>query len=480
MPKSKIREIAFISLPIVFLGGFGWWANGRQQQRATRENGPYRTRLVSIEDLPLTPFERWQGFDSKVRIVATDDGKLQNAAGIEVSDRRTLFGELSLVGNSGAQIPMKNLDVGLPDVAVQGYGAQTTGKNDFNALQLYENSRFRSEKENLVTTLLVNSQSISGGIARIKGNVSVQREIIIPKAFIGKPPAGVKPMLNYEKTWALESRPLEINRVLRPTMAPIDDIKPRASSQVIHLRPRDAAGGEDTVVLTDFDVSGIAENAGSGWRMVTEHIETDQGEVVWKDYLQSPSLREGKFTGSYFFNLARIPLEKGRLTLKAWVSYRDSWPLAHSVVVREKPHKIVPHKLELKSVRLLNYSAKPEIEVQVRYLGSLPVEDENNAKMGYLNTYSRRRDVPPRTPGTERLISEWSQHLEYSNGQKQWYPQFVGYPEVHPKSNNIFCIYYPLPAMNKWQPGKTARFKAQIGIESDGFLDIDLPITKPK
>src|SRR4028118_139112 len=98
MSRLKLREILLISMPLVLLGGFGWWSDVRQTQRVERASGAYRTRLVSLEDLPLTPFERWQGFDSKTRIVATDDGAPNLPAEVRLTGRRALESEMFLTG----------------------------------------------------------------------------------------------------------------------------------------------------------------------------------------------------------------------------------------------------------------------------------------------------------------------------------------------------------------------------------------------
>ena len=480
MAKSKIREIALISLPIVFLGGFGWWANGRQQQRAARENGPYRTRLVSVEDLRLTPFERWQGFDSKVRIVATDDGKPELPAGVKLSDRRSLFGHMFLVAKSGGQFPLDASDVGLRDVYVQGYGARTTGQKKYNALQLFGNSRFRSEQENLATVFLVNSHA-NGGVTRLKGSLSIQRRLISSPKLAGKRPAVITNFWDSNDVLAFNSRPLQIDRVLRPSNAPIDHQSPKIiSSQLIHIRPYDAAGGDDTVVVAELDVSQIRRKSEINWRDVSSHIESENGETVRSARLQGPEIEYGRTTVKYFFKSSSVPAAKGQLTLKTWLSYQDSWPVFLSVVLRERNADLPPRKLKLLSARLIGAPNEPEVEVRVRYTGSQNVEDENQIEKGYHNILAQRRDIPPRKPGTDRLITHWSQHLVYPNGKEQWHPQNVGYSQVRRESKDIIVVTYPLPAMNKWKPGQSAHFRAQIGIEDDGFLDVDLPIVKAK
>lgn len=482
MAKSKIREIALISLPIVFLGGFGWWANGRQQQRAARENGPYRTRLVSIEDVPLTPFERWQGFDSKVRIVATDDGKPDLPAGINLTGRRSLECEAFLIGDSTNQkikLPISDSGIGNDGISDEYPGA---------LLRIYDFKASRQESENVGITFLANTSEIVDGKANLSGNLRIEngtyrniRLASVPGFALWREVAG---------TYTFHARSTKIEHSLQRSQHPADQTSPRPlSTQVTHLNPREARSdpmndGNDTLVRAEFDCSKINRKDIVSSRFVDPHLEDEFGKrVELKNgsrpvnvYIGGISVgAEQKVSFDDRLPLGLVPAERGQITLKTWFSYRNSWPTPVSIIVRPRPHTATPNKLKLQSVRLVG----GQVEARVRYVGKLTLQTEQDAPETY-DALSSSSRPDPRAAGTDRLISNYSQHLELPNGKKQWSSQYVGDARAKCKADNSCVVTYPLPALKSWAPGQTARFKAQIGIEDDGFLDIDLPITKPK
>ncbi len=448
MAKSKIREIALISLPIVFLGGFSWWANGRQQQRAARENGPYRTRLVSMEDVPLTPFERWQGFDSKVRIVATDEGKPDLPASFRWGGRRELASDIFLSGKNGAKLP----------VASNGQGdMRPSARNPGALMRILDYDRTRTESENLELTFLADTKAVAGK-AKLQGEIRFE----IPVGFC-------------------TARPLQIERDLRAQNTLINRTAPRfISAQVAHFSPRETAidptgDNGDTFVEAAFDCSAL-KGAMPNAHFANEILEDEFGkEVEELDVNRTAANPAGQITFNDRVKTFSIPASRGQITFKTWFSYCDSWPTLVSVVVRLRPHTATPRKLMLQSVRL----AGSNVEARVRYTGNLPLGTEQSAVRQDVSTFIGDRPAP-RAAGTDRLLSNWSQHLEFAGGKKQWSGQYVGDARAQCKPDNTCVVTYPIPAMKSWLPGQRARFRAQIGIEDDGFLDIDLPIVKAK
>lgn len=458
MAKFKFREIALISLPIVFLGGFGWWANGRQQQRAARENGSYRTRLVSIEDVPLTPFERWQGFDSKVRIVATDDGKPDVPDGVTLDGKRQLRDKIFLVGDK----------VKLP---VSSYGQGTMRPDAHNPGALVGILGFqqtRKELENIELVLLANTKAVPGK-ARLQGDVYAQMGAYGPKP---------------NQIGDYNARPAKVDKALRASITPLDATVRRApkllSTQVAHMTPRETAKSPlgdngDTSVSAKFDCSALKTKFPT-FHFADSRLEDEFGKTVEQLNINGmASLPDGTVTIGDLVKTFQIPANRGQITFKTWFSYSDSWPTPVSIIVRPRPKAPhPPRKLKLQSVRLMG----SDVEVRVRYIGALPLETEQNAAKEY-NVVAEEMKPAPRGIGVDRLISDYFQHLEYAGGKTQWSGQYVGDARADCAPDKTCIVTYPVPAMRSWYPGQTAHFRAQIGIEDDGFLDIDLPITKP-
>ena len=482
MFRFKFREIALITVPVLFIGGFGWWANVRQTERTARENGPYRTQLVSIEDLPLTPFERWQGFDAKVRIVATDDGKPALPTGVKLDGRRELDGEIFLVGSS---------DNGETKLPISTSGIGTDGINSRNQgalLRIYDFGKSRQESENLDLTFLADTDAVPGAKVKLQGQARVENGTYRNPKLASV--AGFEVWRGVAGIYTFTARPVEIEHLLLASKKPVDRTAPMLlSTQIARLSPRetatDLAGDNgDTFVEATFDCSALGldkpEFLFAETRFADPILEDEFGKEVEKLHISGASYgRDGQMNFHDRVKTFRIPANRGQIILKTWFSYRDSWPTPVSIVVRPRPHTAAPRKLQLQSAKLVETSGDYSVEARVRYTGALPLETEQNADMQNISVFLNAR-LAPRAAGTDRLLSDWSQHLEFAGGKTQWSDQYVGDARAECDADNACVVTYPIPAMKQWTPGQSARFRAQIGVEDDGFLDIDLPVTRAK
>lgn len=482
MAKFRFREIALISLPVFFIGGFGWWASVRQTARIERESGPYRTRLVSMEDLPVTPFERWQGFDSKVRIVATDAGKPNAQAGVKLGGQRALECEVSLVGNGAegnVKLPISDSGLGPDGVDEEHPGA---------LMRIYDFGKSRQQAENVEMTFLADTSAFVDSQAKLRGNARVENGAYRNPNLANVP--GFVIWHDVADTYTFIANPTPIEHTLAPPAAAVDRSAPQLIfAQITQLRPHEVGAspfndGNDTLVRAQFDCSQLIKDEKINWRFVDPHLEDENGKRVELTYRSIPlniSIGEisvaadKKVSFDERLTLSQVPLARGQITLKTWFSYQDSWPTPVSIVVRPRQKLAqVPRKLQLQSVRLVG----GRVEARVRYIGALPLATEQDARRKY-DALSGEMRAEPRLAGVDRLISDWSQHLEYAGGKKQWSGQYIGDARAECKADKTCVVTYPLPALKRWNFGQSARFKAQIGIEDDGFLDIDLPISKP-
>lgn len=472
MSRLKLREIALISMPLVLIGGFGWWSNVRQTQRAERESGAYRTRLVSIEDLPLTPFERWQGFDSKVRIVATDDGAPNLPTDVKLTGRRALESEIFLIDQGVNKLPVSSNGLGNDGVSGRYPGA---------LLRIYDFAKSRAEAENLEITFLADADAVAGDQARLRGTIAVENGTYEDLSY-AQLSSGFKSWRGRKDLLTFEARPLQIDHPLRASERPVDRTTPRLlSTQVSRLSPRetatDMAGDNgDTFVRATFDCSALPAITPS-FRFADSSLKNEVGKKIEKLHIGGIGTRsDGIVVLDDRIKTLQIPADQGQLTFETWFSYRGSWPVPVSIVVRPRPYKGAPRKLTLQKAEFIDEPGQPRIQVRVRYTGTLSLETEQSVPRQY-DTLTHDMKPVPKHAGIDRLLSNWSQRLEYAGGKTQWSEQYIGDARAECNSDNSCIVTYPLPAVNNWKPGQSARFRAQIGIEDNGFLNVDVPLT---
>ena len=485
MAKFKVREIALLSLPIVAFGAFGWWANSRQTERVERESGPYRTRLISIEEVPLTPFEQWQGFDSKVRILATDDGKPQLPPNVKLSGERALDGQMVLVGETD----QGRVEVPLSGEALVDDGISRVKRDSKRLLRVYGPEIDRHGDDDLELRFLIKSSHFKAGTARLKGWVSAREFIESPTKFYILP-TGVAHWKQFRNKPTYQGVSAQVDHLVTPSpqskSSAIDRRVPKLTgAKIVALSPREAglrAGKGSFYLYANFDCTGLDVNWDSPVVYIDPHLEDDGGrriapiEVMWRGLAHGdPNI----YINSQF-HLPPSLQKRGPVNAKFQVSGYGSWPTPVSVRVPDAPKKVArSRKLKLNGLRLIKSERGYSVQAQVKYTGNLALETEGTAATQW-DEVALRQTLAPREAGTDRLLANYSQHLQFADGKTQWKDKYVRSARAQCAPGNSCTVTYPIPAMNRWQPGQSARFQAQIGIEGDGFLDVDLPISKAR
>jgi hypothetical protein len=177
--------------------------------------------------------------------------------------------------------------------------------------------------------------------------------------------------------------------------------------------------------------------------------------------------KDDKVTISFQIPVDSIPLSAGQLTLKAYVSCNDNWPVAISIVVRTKaeslPPKPSPFTLAKVTFGSNQYDRKvTQVEVLLRYKGRKLLTEGEHSK----------------------IITDWSPRLVDAKGKE--YTEFPTAPNelsgfgssgvTFDTKTKLRRVVYSFPMKTVPRTAGRLTFRAEIGMRGYKFLPVSVVV----
>jgi hypothetical protein len=478
MKRISLKEVLLLILPTLILLSASFWWQKREQRDAVKESGPFRLEVAKVEKVTLTPAEVAEGYDTKFLVTFAYWGK----------------------GSS-----LVHLD--------RSWAAESVSVLKTNLLERNE-KKWRPVSAEVFPAVRTEGYYMSPEIGKM------QTALLLPLSKLPNKDLQVQFFLNGHS--GLPSSPILSTTLSVPVRkageaAPIPQVSRECSLlfqsvRVDHLRPvtqlstRGKLGVDRTV---EFEVktqrrTSRRQYPNNNWKTFNACIVDEKGKIYRKwlgsdkygplpqahfiDFIRSqinPAQESDVYRFEYSFSTAFIPASAGRLTFKAQVSENGEWPLPLSVVVREKDDWRLKRArtLKLKSIETQpNPDDASKLDVIVKVI------PHNYRGMYQLNDLMPESHQVEGKPKGRFLITNWSQRLENSRSSA---PSLAlikvnssGYYPIRMESvsstANGWKITYPIALIRLKNLSDLLAFKADIGVEGDGFLPVSiaLPISK--
>ncbi len=496
-PRFKIRELMVIGVPTAIIIAGAAFLSRQQTIREQDRSGPYRAEITRIEILPVSPFEAWQGFDTKIVVYANEFGELDVPLGARLSPAGSLRQKVTLVGQIKGQ--QKSFAV-----ASQGWGGlyEPEHVGILRAIMVPAPAQIYSDvPRNCITFLASTSRLDPKSPLQLRGDIWFERtatpqSLATTLASSWKPTfrSGHLAFLTARSKSASLAQSLERTVSVNVSRIPF----PVNQTHVDLLSPSyahtDITGDGRSGYVTVFFKLTPELRAMVGvtrLRCTQARVFDAQGSEVHLNDLQGrPVIKKAEWSreGGVDVALIKLPLEsvplwRGQLTLKMWLAVGDNWPMKIQTIVRPAWMSRLPKKLKLQSIKV----EKGNVTARVRYAGGKLLEWGNGrrAREGEMQGVFDSRHwvtpyLPPHQAGYDRMFPFWSQHFSMPNGGIYWLRSNVNLSSVSCDVTNNCQITYKTSALKALKSGQSARFAAQIGLDGDGFLPIQATITRPK
>ncbi|RYX86254.1 hypothetical protein EON83_03255 [bacterium] len=485
-PRLKKQELVLIGLPtLLILGGAAFFAR-QQTIREQDSSGAYRAEITGVEVLPVSPFEAWQGFDTKVIVSVKDLGQLKVPAGLKLFDTKHLEQNVILTGRVNGQaksFPVSSKDFG------NGFEPQHPGV--LRALMLPRSE----ELKDTITFLAATSGFDSDSPVQLRGELWIRKIASAPLSTTSAPP-----------NWTLKKNMWEALLETHSKIANLSQTLPQGQTANIDLTAPPVEKVRYDLLSPVYAHTGMTGDNGSGFvhidfkpnsfsnkypllRSTAAEVFDESGRVVplkgsggFKAYKTVGwDMNTRPVSAVVRLPLEDVPLERGRLTMKVWFAIEDGWPILVESEVRPAWMSKRPRTLQLQKLTV----EAGHVIAMVHYSGIAPLrpEGELNYQPSNRHLFFDGRDdtnvkLIPNVP-YKRLYTYWSQHYTLPSGKSYWFPNSVDIQSIDCDATNNCRIDYKTNALNVLKPGQSAQFSAHIGVEGDGFLPIHAKITRP-
>jgi hypothetical protein len=525
MKRISLKEILVLLVPALILLGASFWWQKREQRDAVKESGPFRLEVAKIEKVVPTPAEVAEGYDTKFLVTFAYRGNDPLAAyrrdNLNITPF-TIASNAKLLERKEGQWREISRRTS-PQVRVAGAQLFSQINNRQIAILLPLSQLPKSELRVQFSALLRVGYLVPKGVAKPhggeirifpvskeKGSDGVSVNLRLPKILIPVRKAGEPasiPQVSHARSIALVSA--NVIRVATP--ASIQNGQSGIDTRVeIYVR------GTET---------NLRKQQKQKWKSFNTCLVDESGKIyrTWQQpfgrlnslvfLLQDPnsglqqdsSASEGVCKFQTDFSQFFIPASAGEITFRTQISFNDEWPVPVSVVVRKRDDWTLKKSrtLKLKSIKVEPNSpdgSKFDVYVRGTYVGPYDlIESPTPGKVfgadfyyGYnslsykygLNTVYLDKNI--RTPNRRLFVTNWSQHLESAapniTGTKNLLSLRQSNPVrlTHVVLGDEFKVIYAVDLSKLTTRPKNLIFKADIGVEGDGFLPVSvaLPISK--
>lgn len=486
--KSKFlnrRELLVLGLPFLLIGAGAVCFNAREKQRIARESGPWRLVVTDAQAIAITPKEAWQGYDLKYRL------------------NYELHGEQPPNLKTPVRIPYAGANN--PNNAFLDIINERENTERFSGIQIgggtYWERYLRAplkvvddDHGPLFRTILIDRNAFPRGKMILKSHTQAQATNS-NNEFLQPLPA------EWSQTVNREVKPVEINRASPKLISSSLNFAPPIASQRRIAMNTYVYGSGTSKALTKLklncDLSDVTKNpVSNNVAILNSRFEDEKGNEIrvksesdqyggQRMYTHQGNVRSDVNKQDYVemeLDLHDVPTEHGAIFLRSNLSLNNSWATPFLVEVRPAWVCRKTSKLKIEKVEVEGSA----VSVRVHYLGTKPMELRGSSGIGTSNFSMMDGSSdwgydPPVPTGHDRLIINWSQHLEDSNGPMFFNPKQpnTDSPEetcevigVEDLGNNRYVVNYSV----NYKPKSPMKFKAEIGIWGDGFIPVEATI----
>jgi hypothetical protein len=461
--RIKPREAALMFAPVLVLLVVGWFLRDkRSTYTPLRTSGPLQTVVTDIKLVPLKPMEVAEGFDTKVEI------------------------SLALEGGAPAKkIGEPGIAPGLKNVRLTGLLSKPNHvlKDDEVAVEI---GKHRWKLNQQLGVRDVNKVTLCLPLAKWKRSSTplvLKGDLVSDLSFETKTPratriSGAGPMRPVPFQFVVRAA----NQVVTPPHFSRDTKMTIESPRKYYRRSSERFNGK-TIPIMYVTVPLRYEPSWLGNSKPTMHISQpylvdERGhrytELRWGRSLEpirfgSPSFNDtdNKVTTIFEVPVDQIPLSAGQLTLKAYISCNDNWPVAISTVVRTKAESLPPKPSPFTVAKVIvgspEYNRKDtQVELWLRFKGKQLLGEGDNS----------------------RVITDWSQHLVDAKGKEYTeFPtapdEFTGIgcsPPIFDAKTRLYRVAYSFPLKTVPRTAGRLIFKAEIGLRGYKFLPVSVVV----
>ncbi len=454
MKRIRLKEILLLLLPALILLGASFWWQKREQRDAVKESGPFRLEVAKIEKITPTPAEVAEGYDTKFLVTFAYRGKGSWSLNRVLSpvEKSVSVRKISVVKRNGKNWRPISTDV-FPSVRAEGYSVSPeVGKMQAAVLV----PLWKLPNKDLQLQLSLDRSVFSPSTPILAPTLSV------PIRKVGE--AAPNPQVSHEYSLSSQS-------------AKVDDLRP-----VTQLRTEGKFGANRTVEFEVKTQTPWRQYPYLDWKMFNACIVDENGKIYRKwlgwdmdrpvpkrhcfDFVPDTIQKTEKpdvYSFDYSFSTAFIPASAGKLTFKALVSENGEWPLSLSVVVRQKD----------------DWTLKRSRTLKLKSIETQPSPDDPTL----LDVIVKTNYVGKQKPNIRLLIAGWSQRIESSltsfpsralqKVNSGYYPVKVLSTSL---TGNEWEVIYRITLIRLKTLPKPLSFKADIGVEGDGFLPVSIPL----
>jgi len=483
--KNFRRELLLICLPLILFGGAMTWIFARQKAQRERETGPFRAAIIRVETLPLTPAQIFRGFDRHIRIYVESRGQFPSGLGIKRLENSYWNTFLEMDGQrNGKKVRIPTTTLG-----------NITNKDPYEVKgPLAVLDRRSEEGQEQFFDCFLDTSPFSTGAVTLQGPIStcqwVQSDHRLSPAPHGFAPDASDPTHQFKAT----SEPAQLSFTVRKADEAIAPTVDRNAPEVRvdrgvlcspHMREShwiDALGDYQFVVR----VAGTDPAKGELypfyfykaqlWDAKGQLVKTLVDEHDWKQRGYDTQTTPGFYNIECGASWADVPASRGPLWLRGFVSVHDGWPAPFSVQVRRDEDINPPKHLALRSIR---YLSPDKIQVALHYSGKKDLEtidDSRGAPQGIHDMREASGNVFAIAPDADhdRLLSRWSERLVGMKGEPSW--DAVRANDVLYHGNGNYTVVYKIDRSIARKMVSPLTFRAEIGLQDEGFLPVQLPI----
>lgn len=477
----------FIGLPTLGVLGCAAFLARQQFLREQDARGPYRAGISQIQWLSVSPFEAWQGFDTKIVVHIKDAGQLNAPPNSQIYSVEQLRQRVRLEGQINglkASFPVSSQDFG------NGYEPEHPGP-----LRLLIVRYGEGDEPGILAFLAKTSVFDPGTPVQLCGDLWVERPGQNATALSSLPPGWTQEKDREGVRLLARSQTTSLSQVLERTSGinvdhtapPVEEVHADLLSPVF-ARTNVVGDNGSGIVGVSFP-PGTFSKVLPQLRCTAAQVFDARGRpVILKDEWGRPryktmhwDLNSLPATAVVRLPLEDIPLERGALKAKIWFAFDDGWPTCVQTEVRPAWMSNRPRTLQLQKVSVENGNVV--VTAQYRGLPALRYEGDllpGQTKPLLFDARDDTRIIFKLNVRYKRLFTHWSQHYTLPSGKSYWFSSDVSVQSVSCDADGHCRIVYQTNALQALKPGQSARFFAQIGVQGDGMLPIQATISRPK
>lgn len=496
------REVVWMLFPVLVLLAGGWYLNRRDAEKPRRDSsGPLRLEIVRIVKKPLTRLDAKRGFSFRLLIEAQVAGQ-PDLKGRPVKVAKWKFSQAWPKGKIVGQQAGKTIS--LPGQQTRIEFKPPWGGDDF-----YEESTGL-----LQIPVLIAFPRAAGaqGDLKLEGKIDGTQNFDLETL--------KNPSRQFWASQTCRSAPFSFvfHQKGAPWPMPPPTTTPKNPLALVDIRRQslppvisNKMGLENSSVNFVFDGWNRLDETQKreGIRAYDLRIENRNGHPVDQNayYLSRPQFRalqhpDDANSNEFFYSIQLslnkpVPLEPGPYRLRGWLALDDDWPIEINTPVRNPALARAARKIQILEIRFV--PQRPEntapyvrtaanfyfdtIQVRVRYTGGQTLKLESRPGEYFDSDPFLDKVAPARPASTDYLITQWSEHLENARGKAiwRWKNKWIDLPAIEIqqvrflKKNEVLVVYR---LESEWRAHKKSGlvFKAQIGVEDDGFLPVELAL----